>query len=81
VFSGKAPRPDTLPLGSGAQWIIAGEAGVVMFELDRGRASSPKAGSLTSSPFIRFEFLRSAGLATTIPFCCGLDARGDGTLL
>ena len=71
-------RPDTFPCIGEAQKIIAGEAGVVVFVIDRGRASPCKAGGLTSSPFIRFEFLRSAGLATTIPFAAGSTLEGMG---
>ena len=69
---------DTSPSVGEALKIVAGEAGEVVLVIDRDRASSCKAGSLTSSPFIRFEFLRSAGLATTIPFAAGSTLEGMG---
>ena len=39
----------------GARRFVAGGAGVLILTMGRGRASSCKAGSLASSPFIRFE--------------------------
>lgn len=67
-----------LSLVGRTQEIVAGEAGVAVSIMDRGRASPCTAGGLTSSPFIRFEFLPSAGLATTIPFAAGSTLEGMG---
>ena len=78
AISEETPRPNMLPPVSGAQGIVAGEAGLAALIVDRDGASSCKAGSLTSSPFIRFEFLPSAGLATTIPFAAGSTLEGMG---
>lgn len=46
-----------------------------MFDDEPGQSVMMQGWHLASSPFIRFEFLPLAGLATTIPFAAGSTLR------